>query len=122
MPKEFSRASRVGEQIKRLLAELVRDSVKDPRVMGMVTLTDVEVTRDFAHAKVFVSVFGDESIQEESIKALNNAAGFLQREIGRQIKIRHIPRLHFHLDTSIEKGFQMDQLIANALKNDQGIQ
>ena len=118
MPKEFSRTRRVGEQIKRLLAELIRDSVKDPRV-GMVTLTDIEVSRDYAYAKVYFSVLGDEATQATSLKALNNAAGFLQREVGREIKIRHIPRLQFLLDTSIEKGFYMDQLIAKAIESDQ---
>ncbi len=111
MAKEYSRASRVGEEIRRLLAEfLLRGQVADPRI-GMVTITAVEVSRDFAHAKVHVSVLELAAGGEESVEALNHAAGFLRSELGRKIKLRTVPQLHFVQDNTERDAVRMDQLI-----------
>ncbi|NNG13467.1 MAG: 30S ribosome-binding factor RbfA [Halobacteria archaeon] len=114
MPREFPRTRRVGEQIQRELAGLVHEEIKDPR-LGMVSISAVTVSRDLAHAKVYVSVLGDEAAVTASLRVLNNAAGFLRRRLGQQMRIRAVPRLRFYFDQSIEEGARMDALIDAAL-------
>ena len=114
MPREFSRSLRVADQIQRELAVLIRDAVKDPR-MGMVSISGVEVSRDMAHAKVYVSVLGDEQSAADSLEALNHAAGFLRRELGRSMRLRTVPQLRFIHDRSLEEGARMSALIDEAL-------
>lgn len=123
MGKEFSRSSRVSEQIHRELSELIRLELKDPRLtskLSLVTLTDVEVTPDYAHAKVFYTSLAGEEHQREIEEGLRHSAGFLRRELGRRIRIHHIPELHFVYDSSVERGTRLARLIDEAVKSDQG--
>lgn len=115
-PREFNRSERVAGQIRRDLARLIQQEIKDPKV-GFVSLSDVEVTRDLSHAKVFITVFEPEKA-EESLKALRRAAGFLRVRLGRELRLRHVPELHFQHDDSVEKGSHIDQLISKALSAD----
>lgn len=115
MPKEFSRSRRVGEQMQRELAELIRDQVKDPRV-GMVTVSGVEVSRDLAHAKVFFTVLGSEP--DESAAGLNRAAGFLRSQLSRRMTLRSVPQLHFAYDDSVVRGNELSSLIDQAVSAD----
>lgn len=117
MPKDASRPRRVAEQIQRELAELIQLEVKDPRV-GMVTLTDVEVSADYAHAKVYFSLLGDQARVNEALKGLNSAAGFLRSQVAHRMKLRVMPMLHFAHDISIEQGARLDKLIADAVAED----
>lgn len=117
MPKDSSRPRRVAEQIQRELAELLRLEVKDPRI-GMVTITDVEVTNDYSHAKIYFSLIGDEGRVKEALKGLQSAAGFLRSEISHRMKLRTMPQLHFVHDTSIERGIRLDKLIEAAVAED----
>lgn len=112
--KSFSRSDRVAEQIRRELAELIRLQLKDPRVRW-VTLTDVEVTPDYVHAKVFYTTLNDSSDPRETEQGLRRSASFLRRELGRRIKLHHIPELHFVYDTSVEHGRKLSQLIEEAV-------
>jgi ribosome-binding factor A len=114
MPRDFSRTLRIAEQIQRDLAELLRTEVKDPGI-GMVTLTDVEVTSDYAHAKVFFTTLGDAAEVAAATAGLNRAAGFLRHELGHRIKLRSIPQLHFIYDESVERGVRLSQLIDTAV-------
>jgi ribosome-binding factor A len=116
MPKEFSRTRRVGDQIQRELAQLIREEIKDPRV-GMVTINAVDVSRDLGHAKVYVTTL-DEQNAESSVEALNHAASFLRGELGRRMFIRTVPQLHFQYDESIERGARMSSLIEDAIASD----
>jgi ribosome-binding factor A len=118
MPKEYSRSSRVAEQIRRELAELIQLELKDPRV-GLVTLTDVEITPCYAHAKVYFSSFKGEAGVEEVLSGLGAASGFLRRELGRRVRIHTLPQLHFVYDRSVEQGDRLSRLIDNAVKSDQ---
>lgn len=118
MPRDFPRTRRVGEQIQRELAALIRDGVKDPRV-GMVTVSAVEVSRDLAHAKVFITVLGDEAAKRDSLAGLNKAAGFLRHELGQRMLTRTVPQLRFVYDESIERGSRLSALIDAAVKSDQ---
>jgi ribosome-binding factor A len=119
MPKEFPRTRRVGEQIQRELAGLIRDEIKDPRI-GMVSVTAVIVSRDLSHAKVYVSVLGNAEQTDASVSVLSNAAGFLRHKLGKILHIRVIPELRFYLDRSLEEGARMGALINKAIASDRG--
>lgn len=118
MPKEYSRSQRVVEQIRRELAELIRLEVKDPRV-GFITLTDVEITPDYAHAKVFFTSMTGEADVPEIQQGLRRASGFLRRELGRRIRIHTIPELYFHYDRSVEEGSRLSRLIDDVVREDE---
>ncbi len=112
--KSFSRKDRVSEQIRREIAELVRVEVKDPRV-GMVSITDVEVTPDYAHAKVFFSTLAGSQTVDAVLEGLQKASGFLRRELGKRIRIHTTPQLHFVFDRSLERGADLSKLIEQAV-------
>ena len=116
MPKEYSRSSRVVEQIKRELAELIRLELKDPRVK-FVTITDVEITPDYAHAKVFFTVLQTEK-RAEIETGLTRSSSFLRRELGKRIRIHTLPELHFVYEPSVEQGARMSLLIDEAVRSD----
>ena len=112
--KSFSRRDRVAEQVRRELAELIRSEVKDPRV-GMVSITDVEVTPDYAHAKVFFSTLAGSQTVDAVLEGLQKASGFLRRELGKRIRIHTTPQLHFVFDQSLERGADLSKLIEQAV-------
>lgn len=116
----FSRGERVAEQIRRDLVDLLRQ-VKDPRVahlLPLVTLTDIELTPDYAHAKVFYTSLAGEERAAEVARGLAHASGFLRRELGRRLHIHHIPELHFVFDASVERGTHLSKLIDAAVESD----
>ena len=117
MATENPRARRVGEQLKRELAQLIHDELQDPR-LGMVTVSAVQVSRDLAHAKVYVTVLGPDGVQAESLQVLNHAAGFLRHLLGRCLILRSIPQLHFVYDESVERGRHLTELIEQAVAAD----
>jgi len=125
MAKDFERTRRVSEQLQRELAILIQQELNDPRV-GMITVSAVEVTRDFSYAKVFVTALAvgsdDKSAAKDhkaSTEALQHAAGFLQHELGKRMKLRVIPQLRFVYDESIERGTNLSALIDSAVQSDQ---
>ena len=137
MPDVSPRVQRVADQIQRELASLIQMEVNDPRV-GMVSVTGVEVSRDIAHAKVFVTVLNtlteDSEINKstlsepgdldkleikENIDALNKAAGFLRSLLAKRLSTRSVPKLRFFYDGSIARGQQLSSLIDSALAADQ---
>jgi ribosome-binding factor A len=118
VPKEFSRSRRVEEQLKRLLAELVRREVKDPRV-GQVTITAVEVSRDLTHARVFFTPFAGQGDAQATLEALRHATGFLRHELRGQLRLRVTPELDFKIDESIERGARLSSLISEAVADDE---
>lgn len=114
MPKEFSRTKRVAAQIQRELAQLIQFEVKDPRV-GLVTVSGIDLSRDLAYAKVYVTVLDTGHDIDEVLEALNHAAGFLQRELGKRLSIRVTPHLTFLYDASVERGANLSALIDAAV-------
>lgn len=116
MPREFKRSERVAGSLRRELAQLIQLEIKDPEV-GFVSLSDVEVSRDLSHAKVFITVFESEKAAS-SLKALQRAAGYLRKRLGQEMRIRSVPELHFHHDASVETGLRMDGLIDAAVAAD----
>jgi ribosome-binding factor A len=118
MAKDFSRSRRVAEQVRRELADLLQFEVKDPRV-GMVTITEVEVTGDMAHAKIYYSA-PEQSAQDaaELQKGLEKSAGFLRGQLAKRMMLRTVPQLHFVYDASIDRGMRLSRLIDEALAPD----
>lgn len=123
MAREFSRTDRISDQIQKDLASLIRTEMKDPRV-GMVTINDVNVARDLGYADVYITLLtleendANSDSVKQSLAALNSAAGFLRSQLGKMIKLRTIPRLRFHYDSSVGHGRKLDALITQARKKD----
>ena len=117
MPKKSTKPNRsfqIADQIQRDLTELIARELKDPRV-GMVTVSAVEVTADYAHAKVFFSILvGD---PQETEDALNQAAGFLRNGLFKRLHIHTVPTLHFQFDRTTERAADMNALIAKAVSS-----
>lgn len=105
-----TRMSRVGEEIKKELSILLQRGLKDPRI-GFVTVTEVEVSSDLQLAKVFVSIFGSEEERKASLAGLAKAKGYLRTEIGKRVKLRHIPDFVFKLDESIDYGSKIESIL-----------
>lgn len=118
MAKDFSRTRRIGEQMQRELAILIQQEIQDPR-LGMVTVSAVEVSRDLAHAKVFITVLNDERQDiAASLEVLNRAAGFLRHALGQCMTLRTVPALRFVYDESMARGNALSRLIDEAVKSD----
>jgi len=119
----FSRTDRISEQIRRDLSELLRQ-VKDPRVahlLPLVTITDIELSPDYTHAKVFYTSLAEAARAKEIAHGLSHAASFLRRELGRRLRIHHIPELHFTYDASVERGTRLSRLIDEVVANDAAV-
>lgn len=106
----FHRSQRVAELIQQEISSLIQFGVKDPRI-GFVTVTGVEVTSDLQHAKIFYTVMGEEKQRRDTAVGLQKALGFLRREIGQRLRLRNVPELSFHYDTSIEYGTRIETLL-----------
>ena len=114
MPKNTSRARRIADQIQRELAELISNGLKDPRV-GLVTITGVEVSADYHHARVFVTTLMGEGAIESALEGLDWASGFLRSRLAGSLRTRTVPELHFVYDDSIERGTRLSRLIEEAV-------
>jgi ribosome-binding factor A len=114
MRKDY-RQGRLGEEIRKIISALLLREIKDPRLSGMVSISAVEVTSDGSYATVYVSIFGDDAKsaeeQENVLTALRSAKGLIKKEIGRQVKLRHIPELIFKPDNSLEYGRHITKII-----------
>ena len=117
MPREFTRSQRMAEQVRRELAEIIQDEIKDPRV-GFLSFTEVRMSRDLSHAVVYCSVLNSDDLHA-SIEVLNRAVGFIRKSIARRIRARIVPTLKFVADESIVRGAEMDDLISAAIKSDE---
>ena len=116
MGREFHRSERVADEVQRVLSTAIRDELDDPR-LRLVTVTDVRVSRDLGHAKVYYSSLNDDdrdAIQE----TLEQAAGFLRGIVGRHLTIRTVPQLKFLFDDSLQRGQELTRLIDDAVASD----
>ena len=119
MAKEFSRISRINQQVKQELALVLQREMKDPR-LGMVTVNDVDVPRDLNYAKVFVTFFDDEKETiKEKLSVLNNAASYIRTLVAGRLKLRTTPELRFFYDQSLNEGIRMTNLVTKAVRQDQ---
>ncbi|KAF1687764.1 ribosome-binding factor A [Pseudoxanthomonas broegbernensis] len=114
--KSFQRTDRVSAQLRRELGTLVHEAVRD-HGLPSVSVSDVEVTRDLAHAKVFVTALLPER-SAEAVKALKVLAYEIRMELARRIKLRHVPELHFRYDDSVDRGERIDELLKDNLPSD----
>ena len=105
------RVGRVGEQIKKELSLILQTEFKDPR-LGFITVTGVDVTNDLSQATVYLSVLGSDEQKEDTLKALAKGTGFLRSELGRRIRLRHVPELIFKFDSSVEYGSRIEHLLS----------
>ncbi len=113
------RAERLGGEIKKVISELLLKDIKDPRLSGFVSISAVEVTADYSYATLYVSILdnpGNDVIEEERkqevLDAFKSAKGLIRKEIGRQIKLRHVPDILFKIDTSLEYGRHISRVLA----------
>lgn len=109
------RAQRVGDEMRRLLADLISRELKDPRIPMMTSVTSVELSNDLSVATCWVSVLGEDVDADEVHAALEGAAGFLRRELGKRMRLRVSPELRFRIDRSIEHGFELSRMIDEAV-------
>lgn len=106
------RKDRLEELIKRIVSEIIMRELKDPR-LGFITVTGVELSRDYSEAKIGVSVLGSPTDVRKSMEGIRSSSGYVQKLLGRELKIRIIPRVHFFLDKSVEEGVEMVHRIEN---------
>jgi ribosome-binding factor A len=116
MPQGFGRHQRVAEQIRREIADLLREEIRQVGI-SLLTVTDCEVTRDLSYARVYYSILNAEE-RERAQGWLDSAAGHLRTELAHRMRLRSVPRLSFHYDPSIEHGMQMDALISAVRRQD----
>ncbi|PWC17950.1 30S ribosome-binding factor RbfA [Brenneria roseae subsp. roseae] len=119
MAKEFSRTQRVAQEMQKEIAIIIQREVKDPRI-GMATVSGVEVSRDLAYAKVFVTLLNDNEPEQvkTSVKALQDASGFIRMLLGKAMRLRVVPELTFAYDNSLVEGMRMSNLVTSVVKND----
>lgn len=107
------RAGRINEEFRREISSIIQSDLKDPRVGAtMVSITNVNVTKDLRYAKVYVSIFGGDDEKKSTLDALKNSSGFIRREVGHRINLRYTPEIIFELDNSIEYGMHINELLA----------
>lgn len=112
------RINKINEEVRRELSSVIRD-LKDARIPMMTSVVAVRVTNDLSYAKVYISVMGDEDTQKKAVEGLKSASGFVRREIGRRLQLRHTPEFIFELDHSIEQGAHINQIIHD-INNERG--
>ncbi|MGI6452072.1 MAG: 30S ribosome-binding factor RbfA [Syntrophomonadaceae bacterium] len=111
------RQEKMAEEIRRVISAIINGDIKDPRIDGKaVSITRVDLTNDYSHARINISVLGDNPKQEETMTALNKAKGYIRTELAKELAVRHAPELEFRLDRSIEHGVRIAALL-ESLKN-----
>jgi len=109
---DFSRRERLNALLVKLLSELIQTRTKDPRITG-VTVTGAEVSPDLRHAQVYVSLLGDASVHEVALTGLASAAPYFRTALGKMMRVKRVPELHFRFDSSLETGAHMEELLAS---------
>ncbi|WAJ70838.1 30S ribosome-binding factor RbfA [Catenovulum adriaticum] len=118
MARDFSRAERVAQQIQKEVAQILQRDLKDPRI-GMVTVSAVEVSRDLAYAKIYISALLQEDEKAEiAVKQLNESAPFVRSVLAKSMRMRVVPNIKFYLDTSVNEGIRMSKLVDEAIATD----
>ncbi len=113
----YDRIDRISEEVHKAIDRIIRDEVNDPRVGGTWSIVRCEVTRDLRYAKVRVSILEQER-RKDMMTALNRAAGFIRRELGREVDLRYVPEIQFELDTNIEYAAKINQLLEEKRRNE----
>jgi ribosome-binding factor A len=116
MPR-FRRTDRLNEQFRQELSLLIREQVRDPRV-GMATITAVQTSPELDHARVYLSVLGDDDARSEAVVGLQSAAAFLRGQLSKRLRLRRVPELHFELDRVLEEAQRIESLLREALPDE----
>ena len=111
MRKNSVKNTRVNGEVQKVLAEIIRGELKDPRINPMTTVMEVEVAPDLKSAKAYISVLGDAQSQQDTLAGLNSAMGFIRNQLAKRINLRNTPELRFIMDQSVEYGISMSKLI-----------
>jgi ribosome-binding factor A len=115
---QFQRKDRVGDSIKKEVSRMIQQELKDPGI-GFVTITDVDVSPDLKRARIYYSILGDEESKTKTARALHRASGFVQHEIGKRLRLKHIPEVEFRFDGSVEYGARIEKLIQKIHRQDE---
>lgn len=116
--KKNNRITKINEELKHELSNILRAGVKDPRISPLASVLAVETTSDLKHCKIYISVLGNVDEQKSTEEGLKSSTGFIKKELARSVNLRQTPELHFVLDHSIEYGVKMSKLIDDVIKND----
>ncbi len=119
MRKNSIKNTRINGEVQRELSAMLRNGIKDPRIAPMTSVTAVEVAPDLKTCKAYISVYGDEQAQQDTIAGLKSAEGYIRRELAHRINLRNTPEIHFILDQSIAYGVSMSKLIDEVVKTDE---
>lgn len=117
----YPREKRLAEEIKKIVSNIIRDELRDPRVSPMTSIVEVDLTRDLRYVNIYVSILGGDEEKEETMEGLTRASGFIRREIGKRIKARYTPEVIFKLDNSIERGIHMYNIITKVNKQKRSV-
>lgn len=120
MRKNSVKNTRVNGEVKKVLAEIIRGEIKDPRIDPLTSVVDVEVAPDLKSCKAWISVLGDEKSREDTLAGLKSAEGFIKNRLAKTINLRNTPEIRFILDQSIAYGVNMSKLIDDVNRNDAG--
>ena len=115
---DMERTDRIAVEIQKEISDIIHNSIKDPRIPQMVSVTGVKVTKDLRYAKVYISIYGSDEEKQNAMTALKGAAGFVRREIGQRIQLRYTPEIVFEADNSVEHGMHISKLIEETLNSD----
>lgn len=113
-----TRIRRIASELKKEISVLINQDLKDSRIAPITSITEIDLTDDLQSAKVYISVLGSQKEKEDTMKALEHSKGFIKKELGNRMNLRHIPQLYFILDEQLEKAMKMDKLISEVIKKD----
>ena len=116
-----NRAEIVGDEMRKVMQDIISNELKDPRVPLLTSVTQVKMTRDLSHATVFVSVYGSDSEKKAALDAIEGATGFIRSEMCQRINLRLAPELHFKLDNTLDEAARMDALIDKTMADDKAL-
>ncbi|MBO4845152.1 MAG: 30S ribosome-binding factor RbfA [Lachnospiraceae bacterium] len=119
MRKNSIKNTRINGEVQKILAEIIRSEIKDPRIPEFTSIVSVEVAPDLKNCKAFVSVLGDDEAAANALEGLKSAAGFIRNRLAKELNLRNTPELHFHLDQSIAYGVDMSRKIDEVIRHDE---
>ena len=119
MRKGSIKSTRINAEVQKELSVIISE-LKDPRISSMVTVTDAEVTVDLKYCTVYISIYGGEEAEKETLEGLKNASGFIRHELAERVNLRNTPELKFVMDRSLEYGIRMSKLIDEVMEKDHG--
>ena len=119
MRKNSMKNTRINGEVQRVLAEVIRGEIKDPRISPLTSVIAVEVAPDLKTCKAWISVYGDEQAKKDTMAGLKSAEGYIKNQLAKQINLRNTPEIHFIVDESIAYGVRMSKLIDDVIKSDE---